>query len=60
MTCEDTEILELNQYQKFNKKPFFIYTDLKCIIKEIDGYKRNPENSSTTKLSKHNQVFQCL
>ena len=22
MTCEDTEILELNQYQKFNKKRF--------------------------------------
>ena len=53
MPSEDTEILELNQYQKYNKVPFIIYSDLNCIIEEIDGCKNNPENSSTTKVSEH-------
>ena len=50
---EDTEILEFNQYQKSDKAPFIIYADLECIIEKIDGCKNNPENSSTTKVSKH-------
>ena len=29
-------------------------------MKKIDGCKNNPENSSTTKVSKHISVFQCL
>ena len=52
---EDTEMLEINQYQKSDKAPFIIYEDLECIIEKIDGCKNNPENSSTTKVSKHNQ-----
>ena len=50
MASEYTKILEFNQYQK---APFIIYANLKCLIEEIDGYKNNPENSSTTKVSKH-------
>ena len=53
MISEDTEILEFNQYQKFDKAPFIIYADLKCKIEKIDGCKYNPGNSSTTKVSKH-------
>ena len=58
MPSEDTGILELIQYNKSDKEPFFVYTDLECIIKQTDGCKNNPENSFTTKL--YNQVFQCL
>ena len=32
MPSEDTEILEFNQYQKFDKVPFIIYADLECLI----------------------------
>ena len=52
-SSDDTKILEFNQYQKSNKAPFIIYTDLECIIEKTDGSKNNPENSSTTKVSKH-------
>ena len=53
MPSKDTKILEFNQYQKSDKAPFIIYADLECIIEKIDGCKNNPENSSTTKVSKH-------
>ena len=53
MPSDDTKILEFNQYQKSDKATFIIYADLKCIIEKIDGFKNNPENSSTTKVSKH-------
>ena len=53
MPFEDTKILKFNQYQKSDKAPFIIYADLECIIEKIDGSKNNPENSSTTKVSKH-------
>ena len=58
MPSKDTGILELIQYKKSDKEPFFIYTDLEYIIKQTDVCKNNPENSFTTKLC--NQVFQCL
>ena len=50
---EDTKILELNQYQKSDKVPFIIYADIECMMEKIDGCKNNPENSSTTKVSKY-------
>ena len=53
MPSEDTKILEFNQYQKSNKAPFIIYSDLKGVIEKFDGCKNNPEKSSTTKVSKH-------
>ena len=51
MTSEDTKILELNQYQKSDKAPFVIYSDLECIIEKLDGCKNNPENLSAAKAS---------
>ena len=53
MPSEDTKILVFNQYQKYDKVLFIIYGDLECIIEKIDGYKNNPESSSTSKISKH-------
>ena len=53
MSSEDTKILEFNQYQKSDKAPFIIYTDIECLIEKIDGCKNNPENSSTTKEGKN-------
>ena len=53
MPSEDTKILEFNQYQKSDKAPFIIYVDLESMIEKIDGCKNDPENSSTTKVSKH-------
>ena len=40
---EDTNILEFNQHQKFDKRPYVIYTDLESLIKRIDGYNNNPK-----------------
>ena len=53
MLSEDNQILEFNQYKQSDKAPFFIYTDLECLIEKIDGSKDNPENSSTIKGSKY-------
>ena len=52
MPSEDTETLEFNQLQKFDKASFIIHADLECLIEKIDGCKNNPENSSATKVSK--------
>ena len=53
MSSENTKIFEFNQYQKSDKAPFIIYAYLECLIEKTDGCKSNPENSSTTKVSKH-------
>ena len=53
MPSEDTKILAFNQYQKSNKAPLIIYANLEPTIEKIDGCKNNPENLSTTKVSKH-------
>ena len=53
MPSEDTKTLEFNQYQKFDKASFIFYADLEFKIEKIDGCKKNPENSSTTKVSEH-------
>ena len=50
---DDTKILEINQYQKSDKAPFFIYADIESIIEKTDGCKINLENSSTIRASKH-------
>ena len=61
MLFQDTKILEFNQYQKSDRAPFIIYADLESLIEKIGGYKDNPENSSTTKLSKPiPSGFHCL
>ena len=53
MHFEDNKILELRQYQKFDKAPFIIYADLECLVEKIDGCKNNAENSSTTNVGEH-------
>ena len=53
MLSNDTKMLEFNQYQKSDKTPFIIYTDLECITEKIAGSANNPEKSSTTKVSEH-------
>ena len=53
MPSKHTEILEFNEYQKSDKKPFIIYADLECLIEKTDGYRNNPENLFTTKESEH-------
>ena len=52
MPSDGTEILEFNEYQKYDKVLFIIYEDFECIIEELDGCKNNSENSSTAKESK--------
>ena len=61
MPCEDTKILEFNEYQKSGKAPFIIYVDLECLMEKVDGCKYNPENSSKTKVGQHIPLgfFQC-
>ena len=47
--------------QKSDHEPFIIYAVLEFILEMIDGCKNNPENWSTTKVSKHIlSSFQCL
>ena len=53
MASENTRILEFNQFPKSVRAPFIIYADFECMIEKIDGCKYNPENASTTKVSKH-------
>ena len=53
MHFEDTKIFEFNQFQKSDKSPSIIYTDLECIVKKIYGCENNPENTYTRKVSKH-------
>ena len=53
MFSDDTKISQYNQSQKCDKAAFIIYADLEYIIENIDGYKNNPQNSSTTKVTEH-------
>ena len=34
MSSEDTEILEFNEYQRYEKAPSIIYEDLESLIKK--------------------------
>ena len=54
MPPKDTKILEFKQYQKSDKTPFIIYSDLESLIEKIYGCKNNLEKSSTTKVGEHN------
>ena len=53
MPFKDTQILEFNQYQKYDKALFVIFADLERLIEKIVGCKTSLENSSTTKVGEH-------
>ena len=53
MPSEITELLEFNQYSKFDKAAFIIYADLEFLIEKIDRCENNFKKSSATKLSKN-------
>ena len=38
---------------KSDKMPYIIYANTESLIKKIDRYSNNPENSSTTKIREH-------
>ena len=53
MPSKDIKIFEFNQYQKSDKTPSIIYADLNSLSKKVNGFKNNPEKSSTTKIGEH-------
>ena len=57
MPFDDSKILELNRYQKFDKAPFIIYADLEFLMQKIDGCKNNSEDSSATAIGEHIPSF---
>ena len=53
MPAEKNKILKFNQYMKSDKMSYIIYADLESLIKNIDRYENNTENSSTTKIGEN-------
>ena len=53
MPSKKDSVLEFNHYMKSNKMPYIIYTDMKSLIRNIDGPANNTENYSTIKIGKH-------
>ena len=52
MSSEVTKILEFNQYWKSDKITSIIYTDLKSLIKKVDGCNNNSTKLRTAKIGK--------
>ena len=52
MPSKKDNVLEFNHYMKSNKMPYIIYTDMKSLIRNIDGRANNAENYSTIKIGK--------
>ena len=53
MPSEDTKVLELNKYQKSDKKPCIICANVEYVIENTDRSINNPENLSTAKVGQH-------
>ena len=49
MPSEKNNILKFNQYAKFEKMPYIIYTDIEYLVKRIEGCTNNPQKSSIIK-----------
>ena len=45
MPSKQDNILEFNQYMKSDKISCIIYADIESLIRNIDGWVNNPENS---------------
>ena len=53
LQCLVKTLLEFNHYQKSDKAPFIIYTDLRCLIGKINGCKNAPVKLSSKKVYEH-------
>ena len=53
MLSEKGNILEFNQCRKWDKMSYVIYVNIESLIKIIDEFANNPENSSKTKIREH-------
>ena len=51
MPNEDNKIIKYNQGEKSIKLPFAIY--LECLLEKMSTCYNNPEETSTTEISKH-------
>ena len=61
MPNEENKIIKYNQGEKSIKSPFIIYADLESLLEKISTCYNNPEESSTTEISKHTpSVIHCL
>ena len=59
MPSEDTRILEFNQYQKSDKAPFIIYSDLECKrLMDVEIILKIHLQQKQANI--FHQVFQCL
>ena len=53
MPPRDSEILDFNQFQKYDKTLCVTYADLELLIEKTDGCKTNPEKLSAINIGKH-------
>ena len=53
MLTEKDKILKYLHGEKSWKVPVAYYSDIECLIKQIDKYHYNPEETSTTRVRKH-------
>ena len=54
MPTKDNNI-KYNYGEKSMKVPFIIYADLECLLEKMSTCINNPNESSTTKINKHNK-----
>ena len=53
MPTKDNDTIKYNQGEKSIKLPFPVYADLECLLEKISTCQNNPNESSTTEISKH-------
>ena len=53
MPTKDNNIIKYNQGEKSIKLPFIAYADLECLLEKMSTCQNNPNESSTTEISKH-------
>ena len=53
MPTKNNNIIKYNHGEKSMKLPFVIYADLECLLEKMSTCINNPNESSTTKINKH-------
>ena len=53
MPTKNNNIIKHNHGEKSMKLPFVIYADLECLLEKMSTCINNPNESSTTKINKH-------